>query len=79
MWHYIYYLTQDKLEVQSKLKSTEAYRAQLQIFLNEEQEAKSLLSEKLAAAISETSMWKTKLQGEAFLKMEELEAAKWVT
>ena len=78
LWH-IPITSQGKLDAQSKLRSVEAYVAQLQEVLDEEQEAKSILSKQLAAASSDAVMWKTKMEGEATLKIEELEDAKWVT
>lgn len=67
---------QAKLDAQSKLRSAQADIAQLQESLDEEQDAKSALSKQLTAAKNDAAMWRTKMEGEGSLKIEELEEAK---
>ena len=67
---------QGKLEAQSKLRSAQSDLAQLQESLDEEQEAKNGLQKQLAAAKSDANMWRSKYEGEATMRIEELEEAK---
>ena len=69
-------VTQGKLEAQSKLRSAQSEMAQLQDSLDEEREAKNALQKQLAAAKSDANTWRSKFEGEAIQRIEELEDAK---
>lgn len=67
---------QGKLDAQSKLRSAQGELASLQDSLDEEQEAKNALQKQLSAAKSDAAMWRSKYEGEATQRIEELEEAK---
>ena len=75
-FYHIHFFTQGKLEAQSKLRSTQADLAQLQDSQDEEHEAKNALLKQLAAAKSDANMWRSKFEGEATQRIEELEDTK---
>lgn len=58
------------------MRSALADNAQLQESLEEEQESKAALQKQLATAKSDANTWKSKFEGEATPKIEELEEAK---
>lgn len=64
------------MEAQSKLRSAQNDIAQLNDSLEEEQEAKAALQKQLAAAKTDANMWRTKFEGEATQRIEELEESK---
>lgn len=64
------------MEAQSKLRSAQGDLAQLQESLDEEQEAKNALKKQLSAAKADATGWRTKFEGEATQRIEELEDSK---
>ena len=58
------------------MRSAQSDISQLQESLDEEQESKSAVQKQLAAAKTDANNWKSKHEGEALPKIEELEESK---